>query len=142
MFLSSDEEQSMRIKFYTSLEQLTYKANSVIEHKSVPPMKYRILDPRGCLTLDEWCINLDPLIMSFARLAIINMEKINQPAPAKSAVSLHTFESRGHFQVNCMSILSSCKLASEAMTKKTRIPTCMPSVANATIQPRTLSVTK
>jgi len=132
----------MRIKFYISLEQLTYKANSVIEHKSVPPMKYRILEARECLTLDEWYINLVPLIMSFARLAIISTEKINQPAPAKSAVSLHTNESRGHFQVNCISIASSCKLASEATTKKTRIPICIPSVAKATSQPRTLSVTK
>jgi len=41
-----------------------------------------------------------------------------------------------------MSILSSCKLASEAMMKNTRIPICMPTVAIAATQPNLLLVTK
>jgi len=44
--------------------------------------------------------------------------------------------------VNCISVLSFCKLASEALMKNTRIPNCMPSVAKAINQPHTLSVTK
>ena len=111
----------MRHKSQTSLKELTYKANSVIQHKHTPPMKYRILDLIGCLTFEEWYINFDPLIISFARFAIINMEIIIQPYSFTSAVSLHTSESRGHFQVNSMSILSLCKSASEAMMKKVRI---------------------
>ena len=60
--------------------------------------------------------------MSLARKAVINTKKINQPASVKSALFSHTSVSRGHFQVNCMSMVSFCKLAFEATMKNTRIP--------------------
>jgi len=37
----------------TQQQQLTYKANSVIKHKHVPPKKYRILDLKECVILAE-----------------------------------------------------------------------------------------
>ena len=80
--------------------------------------------------------------MSVDKNATIKTQYIAQPASVKSALLLHTSVSRGHFQVNCISVLLSCKLASAAWMKNTKIPNCMTSVINAAIQPKTLSVTK
>jgi hypothetical protein len=35
------------------IQQLTYKANIAIQHKHIPPKKYRILDLRECRILAE-----------------------------------------------------------------------------------------
>eukprot|EP00984_Skeletonema_dohrnii_P035196 scaffold34668_cov189-Skeletonema_dohrnii-CCMP3373.AAC.3 len=47
----ASDEQGTRNK--TQQQQLTYKANSVIKHKHVPPKKYRILDLKECVILAE-----------------------------------------------------------------------------------------
>jgi hypothetical protein len=79
---------------------------------------------------------------SFARNANINTQKIAHIQSSNSDLSSHTSVSRGHFQVNFISIVSSCNLGSEAKMKTTRIPICMTTVAKAIIQPNLLSVTK
>ena len=66
-------------------------------------------------------------MMSFARKAVVNTEKINQPVFVKPSPSLHISESGGHFQVNCNSSVS---VEFDALwMKKVRIQTCVASVA-------------
>jgi len=67
--------------------------------------------------------------MSFARKAVVNTPKINQPVFVIPSPSLHTSESGGHFQVNCNSSVSEDFDA--LWMKKMRIQTCVASVAKA-----------
>jgi len=116
--------------------------NTVIQPRHMPPTKYRSLDIWVCRCLAEWAINLAPLIKSFARKAIISTQKIAQPVPSKSPLFSQVSVSRGHFHVNCRSILSSCKFTSDALMKTVRIQIWTPMVDRAAIQPKMLSPTK